>query len=290
MTTAGYSDPWLLYGVGRHQGIKLTEAVDDGTSVEADSEFAIVGIDIRDIADVAVIDLLVVVVLDLHDLVAGREDPAESLDLTFAGRIQSRLQFDVERTRTNPAPIHWAQHLDIPDGIKAESTRDAGFHQVDNAGNCGFNIIRLDKIEVTLALWFTQIGKNALVDPVSIHDDLALSRLTEHFGQAHHRQHPTRDHVGEHLAGTDRRQLVDIPDHQKGRRVRHRLKQRMHQQHIDHGRFVHDEQVAVEGVLAIPPKPAGPGIDFEQPVDGLGLEAGGLVHARGRTAGGSAHQ
>src|SRR6266496_4716363 len=106
MTTAGYSDPWLLYGVGRHQGIKLTGAVDDGTSVEAGSEFAIVGIDIRDIADVAVIDLLVVVVLDLHDLVAGREDPAESLDLTFAGRIQSRLQFDVERTRTNPAPIH----------------------------------------------------------------------------------------------------------------------------------------------------------------------------------------
>src|SRR6266568_2594921 len=151
MTTAGYSDPWLLYGVGRHQGIKLTEAVDDGTSVEADSEFAIVGIDIRDIADVAVIDLLLVIVLDLHDLVAGREDPAESFDFSFAGRIQGRLQFDVERARTDAAPVHRAQHLYIPDGIEAEATRDASFYQLDNAGNCSFRIIRLDKIEVTLA-------------------------------------------------------------------------------------------------------------------------------------------
>src|SRR5438874_2762986 len=35
----------------------------------------------------------------------------------------------------------------------------------------------------------------------------------------------------------------------------------------DHGCFVDDEQVAVEGVLAIAPKAASPGIDFEQPVD-----------------------
>ncbi len=38
------------------------------------------------------------------------------------------------------------------------------------------------------------------------------------------------------------------------------------------------------GVLAIPPKATGPGIDLEQPVDGPGLEAGGLVHALGRTS------
>jgi len=64
----------------------------------------------------------------------------------------------------------------------------------------------------------------------------------------------------------------------------------MHQEHIDHGCFVDDEQVAVEGVLAIPPKAAGPGIDFEQAVDGLRLEAGGLIHALGRTASGSTQQ
>jgi len=48
--------------------------------------------------------------------------------------------------------------------------------------------------------------------PVRVHDDLALGRLAEHLGQAHHRHGPTRDHVREHLAGTDRGQLVDVPD------------------------------------------------------------------------------
>src|SRR5262249_21247028 len=79
------------YGVGRHQRVKLTEAVGDGTPIEAGTEFALIKVDIHDVADIAVVDLLVVVVLDLHDLVAGREGPAESLDLTFAGRTQGRL-------------------------------------------------------------------------------------------------------------------------------------------------------------------------------------------------------
>src|SRR6266536_3717142 len=56
------------YGVSRHQGVKLTEAVGDGTAVEARSELATIKVDIHDIADVAVINLLVVIVLDLHDL------------------------------------------------------------------------------------------------------------------------------------------------------------------------------------------------------------------------------
>src|SRR5271165_6609653 len=43
-------------------------------------------------------DFLVVVILDLHDLVAGRKGPAEPLDFAFACGIQRSLQFDVERT------------------------------------------------------------------------------------------------------------------------------------------------------------------------------------------------
>src|SRR5262249_17306630 len=217
------------HGVSRNQGVQLAEAVDYGTPIETGSEFAIFRIDFHDVADIAVVDLLVVVVLDLHDLVAGCEDPAESLDLTFAGRIQCRLQFDVERARTDAAPVHRAQHLDILDGIEAEAARNPGFYQLHNAGNGGFRIVRLDEIEVALALWLAYIGKDATVDAVSVHDDLAFGRLTEHLGQAHHRDGSTRDHIGKHLAGTDRRQLVDVPDHQQGRPVRHRLQQSMHQ-------------------------------------------------------------
>ena len=39
--------------------------------------------------------------------------------------------------------------------------------------------------------------------------------------------------VGEHLTGADRRQLVDVPDHQQGRYGRYRLECRMQQQTID---------------------------------------------------------
>jgi hypothetical protein len=51
----------------------------DGSAVEVGHELAIAGIDIFDVANIAVIDVLVIIVLDLHDLVAGREGPAESL-------------------------------------------------------------------------------------------------------------------------------------------------------------------------------------------------------------------
>src|SRR5262249_9661657 len=199
------------YGICRNERVQLAEAIDYGTPIEACSKLAFVKVEIHHIADIAVVDLLVVVVLDLHDLVAGREGPAESLDLTFAGRIQGRLQFDVERPRTNAAAVHGTQHLDIADGGQAEAARDAGFYQLDKAENGGLRTIRLDKIEVTLALWLAQIGKNALVDTVSVHDDLTPSRLAEHLGQAHHRDAPASDYVGEHLAGADRRQLVDVP-------------------------------------------------------------------------------
>ena len=42
------------------------------------------------------VDLLVVVVLDLHHLVAGREGPAEPLHLALAGRI------DLTAAKLNP--------------------------------------------------------------------------------------------------------------------------------------------------------------------------------------------
>ena len=67
-------------GIGGNQHVKLAEAVDHRPPVEGRDEFARLGIDVDDIADVAVMDFLVVVILDLHDLVAGRKGPAKALD------------------------------------------------------------------------------------------------------------------------------------------------------------------------------------------------------------------
>ena len=44
--------------------------MDNGPAVEIRGHFAGVGIDIVDVANVAVVDFLIVIVLDLHDLVA----------------------------------------------------------------------------------------------------------------------------------------------------------------------------------------------------------------------------
>jgi hypothetical protein len=75
-------------GVGRHQGIKFAKAVSDRSSIETGGKLTFVWIDILHVSDVAVADLLVVIVFDLHDFVARREGPAEPLDFALTRWIQ----------------------------------------------------------------------------------------------------------------------------------------------------------------------------------------------------------
>ena len=56
--------------IGQHQLIQLTKAVIDVAAVEIDAELAFLHVDARHDAEIAVVDVLVVIVLDLHDLVA----------------------------------------------------------------------------------------------------------------------------------------------------------------------------------------------------------------------------
>ncbi len=121
-------------------------------------------------------------------------------------------------------------------------------------------------------------------------DDPALRGLPEHLGQPHDGHRAGGDDVGQHLPRSDRGQLVDVADDQQRGIVRHRLQQRLHQHDIDHRGLVDDQQVAVERVVAVALEAAALGVDLEQPVDGLGLEAGRLGHALGGAAGGRAEQ
>ena len=83
-------------GVGRDQRVEFAKTVSDGPAVKAGNDFARIGVDVVDVADVAVVDLLVVVVLDLHELVAGGEGPSEPLHLASTGRIELGLELDVQ--------------------------------------------------------------------------------------------------------------------------------------------------------------------------------------------------
>ena len=72
-------------------------------------------------------------------------------------------------------------------------------------------------------------------------DDAALCGLPEYFGKADDRHGAGRDHIRQHLAGTDRRKLVDVANEQEGGFGRHRLQQRLHQQDIDHRGLVDNQ-------------------------------------------------
>lgn len=120
-------------GIGRHQCVEFAEAVNDQASVKGCSELTVIRLDIPDVADVTVVDLLVVIVLDLHNLIAGRESPAESLDLTLPSGVQRHLQLDVKRASADAASVHGAENLDVPNGIKTETLGDPRLDQFDDA-------------------------------------------------------------------------------------------------------------------------------------------------------------
>ncbi len=100
----------FVYGrsVGGHQHVELSKSVCDGPTIKPGNELARIGIDVVDGANIAVVDLLFVVILDLHHFVAGSKRPTKPLDLAIAGGIECGLQLDVQRPCAGAAAVHWA--------------------------------------------------------------------------------------------------------------------------------------------------------------------------------------
>src|SRR5262252_2105019 len=121
LSTEGDYDGWIFRAlalvnrrcIGEHQLIQVAKPVDDLSTVKLDADFAFLHVDARHHAEVAIVDILVVIVLDLHDLVARTEGPAEPLDADLARRVQRVLQLDVERAGTETTPVHWTENLDV---------------------------------------------------------------------------------------------------------------------------------------------------------------------------------
>ena len=135
-----------------------------------------------------------------------------------------------------------------------------------------------------------QIGNGAGVDGVGGGDDAAGCCLAEHLREPRHRHRAAVDHISQHLAGPHRRQLVDIAHQQQGGIRREGVQQGGHQGHIHHRGLIHHQQVGLQRQLGVAPEPVGSGVELQQPVDGLGLQPGGLTHPLGGPAGGGAEQ
>ncbi len=111
-------------------------------------------------------------------------------------------------------------------------------------------------------------------------DDHAAGRgLAEHLRQPHHGNGARPDDVGEDLARPDGWELVDVADEQQRGAGRQGADERLHQQDVDHGRLVDDEQVAGERVRLVALEAAVLRVGLQQAVDGLCLDACGLGQA-----------
>ena len=152
---------------------------------------------------------------------------------------------------TDGAAGHRAQHLDVADRIEPEAPRDVRFHQVDDSRSGRFRILRRHEIEVAVAFGLRQVGNGAPIDPVGAAHDAAARRLAEDFGQAYHGNRVRGDDVGQHLARTDRRQLVDVAYEQQGSVIWYSPEQGLHQHDVHHRGLVDHQQIAAQWVVAI---------------------------------------
>jgi hypothetical protein len=78
-------------GISEHEFVEFAKAVNHLAALEVDGNLALLHSDTRHDAEVAVVNLLVVVVLNLHHLIAGAESPAKALDADLTRRVEHLL-------------------------------------------------------------------------------------------------------------------------------------------------------------------------------------------------------
>ena len=64
----------------------------------------------------------------------------------------------VECPRTEPAPVHWAEHLHLANRIEAEALRDAAACELDDLASGVVRLIGFDPIEVRHLDWLLNSG------------------------------------------------------------------------------------------------------------------------------------
>ena len=91
------------------------------------------------------------------------------------------------------------------------------------------------------------------------------------------------DHVLENVTGTNRGQLVNVPNQDQGSRLRNRFEKVVHENQVDHRCFVDNDEFAIKGMIFILLEATLLHRIFEQSVKSLRLMAGGFRHSLGRT-------
>src|SRR5215472_13889001 len=91
-------------------------------------DLAFLHADVRHDTEITVVDVLVVIVLDLHDLVAGTECPAKAYNAGLAWRVQYLLKLNVQRAGTEATAVHRTKHLNVAYCVQPKTLRDPVLH------------------------------------------------------------------------------------------------------------------------------------------------------------------
>ena len=209
------------------------------------------------------------------------------LGLTLLGRVEQILQFHVQRLRAGGAQLCGAQHLNIPDGIKAVTPGQPSGDKVAHQTLGGLSVCFQKEEVVGLAALLQRLTGDDVVGV--FHDEAALC-LPEDLVQADSGHAAGADDLAEDVARTHAGQLVGIAYHNNTAGVAQRRNKRLKQLDVHHAHLVQNDHVTLEQVFVVVDKAdhtAGV-VHLQQAVDGAGLAAGQFAEPLGGAAGGSA--
>ena len=155
-------------------------------------------------AEVAVEDVLVVVIAGLDDLVARLDAPRAGI-----GAAQAALQGLVEGLDAAGAFVHRRQHLDVAQRVEAERLREDIAAELRDHRHAGLGVVDAHEVDVLGEVQFRRIldrrgrGGVGVQDAVGDRDDAAPGALTEDRVETRDRGRAGIDEVTEHIAGAD---------------------------------------------------------------------------------------
>ena len=205
---------------------------------------------------------------NLHPMLHGR--------LTGSGWVQYLLQGGVQFPHAERSPVHRAENLNVPDRVEMEPFWNSLLHHLHQRCCDLFRVVAFDEMEIGTRIGFEHVGHLPSANPVRVGDDVAARSLPEHFGEPHDWHDPALDQVPEHRARSHGRKLVYVADQNQSGAVGDSPHERVHQRHVHHRGFVHDQKSAGERVRLVSAEPPCCGVNFQQAVDRLRLQARGL--------------
>lgn len=138
--------------------------------------------------------------------------------------------------------------------------------------------------------FFGEFGEFAVVDAVSVGDDLGRGGLPEDGAQAGDGGHAAGNDIPQHIPRTDGGELIHIAHEEEVGARFEGAEQTVGENQIEHGGFVHHEEVDGERVVFVLGEAARGGV-VEHPMDGGGGVAGGFGEAfSGAPSGGGEHE